>query len=99
MAAASGWSLRDSTATAIDSNSDSVTPAAGATSVSRGRPSVRVPVLSNAIARRVPRFSSGPPPLTSTPSCPARATAASTALGVAIASAHGLAATSTAIAR
>ncbi len=65
----------------------------------RGRPSVSVPVLSNAIARSVPRFSSGPPPFTSTPSCPARATAASTALGVAIASAHGLAATSTAIAR
>ena len=55
--------------------------------------------LSKAIASSFPRLSSGPPPFTSTPPRAARATPLSTALGVAIASAHGLAATSTAMAR
>ncbi len=65
----------------------------------RGRPSVSVPVLSKAIALSAPRFSSAAPPFTSTPPRAARATPDSTALGVAMASAQGLAATSTAIAR
>ena len=65
----------------------------------RGLPSVSVPVLSKAMADSEPRFSNGPPPFTSTPPRAARAMPDSTALGVAIASAHGLAATSTAIAR
>ena len=65
----------------------------------RGRPSVRVPVLSKAIAFNEPRSSSGAPPLISTPPRAARAMPDSTALGVAMASAQGLAATSTAIAR
>jgi hypothetical protein len=47
----------------------------------------------------VPRFSSAPPPLINTPPRAARATPLSTALGTEMASAQGLAATSTAIAR
>ncbi len=74
-------------------------PSAGTTSVSTGLPSVRVPVLSKAIAFTDPSASSGPPPFTRMPRRAERAIAASTALGVAIASAHGLAATSTAMAR
>mmetsp|Transcript_60030 Transcript_60030/g.142093 ORF Transcript_60030/g.142093 Transcript_60030/m.142093 type:complete len:339 (-) Transcript_60030:260-1276(-) len=99
MAAASGWSLCSSTASATASNSSSGTPCAGTTSVSFGLPSVRVPVLSKAMDVSVPRFSSGPPPLTSTPPRAARATPLKTALGTEIAKAQGLAATSTAIAR
>src|SRR3546814_6566316 len=56
-------------------------------------------LLSKASAVSEPRFSSGPPPLTRTPPRAARATPERTALGVAMASAQGLAATSTAIAR
>ena len=81
------------------SNSSSVVPFEATTSVSCGLPSVNVPVLSNAIAVSLPKFSSGAPPLTSTPPRAARATPLKTALGVEIANAQGLAATNTAIAR
>ena len=64
-----------------------------------GLSSVMVPVLSKAIAVSRPRFSRCAPPLISTPNWAARATAERTAAGVPMASAHGEAATSTAIAR
>ena len=99
IAAASGWSLKDSTATATASSSVSVTPSAVTTSVIRGRPSVSVPVLSNAIALREPSSSRGAPPFIRTPPRAARAIPERTALGVAMAKAHGLAATRTAMAR
>ena len=76
-----------------------VVPELGTISTSLGLPSVSVPVLSNAMARTRPRDSRSAPPLISTPPRAARATAASTALGVAIASAQGLAATKTAMDR
>ena len=98
-ARANGCSLSRSTATTASTSSASVAPSAGTTSVTRGAPSVSVPVLSKAMDVRPPRASSGPPPLTSTPLRPARATPESTADGVAMASAHGDAATRTAIAR
>ena len=99
IAAASGWSLIDSTAMATFSRSSICVPPTGITSVMRGRPSVRVPVLSNAMAFKEPSSSSGAPPLISTPPRAALAMPDRMALGVAIASAQGLAATSTAIAR
>src|SRR3546814_6470410 len=64
------------------------TPIAGKTSVMRGRPSVSVPVLSNARASSEPSISSGPPPLINTPPRAARATPDKPALGVAMASAQ-----------
>ena len=71
----------------------------GTMAVTVGLPSVRVPVLSKAMARSEPSSSRGAPPLMRTPPRAARAMPAKTALGVAIANAHGLAATSTAMAR
>ena len=99
MASANGWSLSRSTATATARRSPSFVPRTVMTSVIRGRPSVRVPVLSKAMALSEPRFSNGAPPLIRTPARAARATPERTALGVAMASAQGLAATSTAMAR
>ncbi len=68
-------------------------------SVTLGLPVVIVPVLSKAITESERRFSRCTPPLINTPPRAARATAASTAEGVAMARAQGEAATSTAIAR
>ena len=99
IAAARGWSLKDSTATATARSSVSDVPLTGTISVIRGRPSVRVPVLSKAIAFSDPNSSSGAPPLMRTPPRAARAIPDKTALGVAMARAQGLAATSTAMAR
>ena len=63
-----------------------------------GLPFVRVPVLSNAMASRLPIISSALPPLISTLSFAALAIALKTALGVEIANAQGLPATRTSIA-
>ena len=59
-----------------------------------GRPSVRVPVLSNTTTRARPSCSMAAPLFTITPSSAARLTAAITATGVARISGQGVATTS-----
>ena len=75
--------------------------AAGSTSIdaSRGRPAVRVPVLSNSITCARASVSSGPPPFTITPRRAAREIPATIAIGAANSSGHGVATTRTASAR
>ena len=69
------------------------------TSLSCGRPSVSVPVLSMATVRIRARSSSAWPPLISTPSRAARPTAETTATGMEMTSEHGQATMSSASAR
>ena len=99
MARAMGCSLRCSIALAVSKSSRSLTPSAVNRPTICGRPLVSVPVLSSAMARRMARPSKCKPPLINTPDRAARATPERTAAGVLMASAHGLAPTSIAMAR
>ncbi len=92
-AMASGWLDSASSPAAVARTSSSLAPSMARVAIRRGFPWVSVPVLSNAIARTLPSASRCAPPLIKTPPFAARATAAKTAEGVEIASAHGEAAT------
>ena len=70
-----------------------------ATSVTAGRPAVRVPVLSSTIVWARPRFSNALPLRTTTPRRDARESPETIATGAASSSGHGVATTSTATAR
>lgn len=95
-ALANGWSLKSSTAMAVFSKSSFLISPKLMVSVNFGLPSVRVPVLSNAKAVKEPKSSNGRPPFIKTPPRAALATPLSTADGVEMANAQGLAATKTA---
>ena len=70
-------------------------PSTGSTRATRGRPRVRVPVLSKATAVRLAGSSRNEPPLTSTPLRAALVSPATMDTGVEMTSAHGQAMTST----
>ena len=98
MASASGWSLRLSSDSASESKSPDSTPK-DFTSVTTGRPSVTVPVLSMMTAFTLCRFSSASADWNSTPFFAPTPVPTMIATGVASPSAHGHEITSTEIAR
>ena len=97
MAAARGCSLPASTAAARRRRVAPI-PFQGLRSVSRGRPSVRVPVLSKATMSMSERVSRASPLRNSTPNSAARPVPTMIAVGVARPMAQGQATTSTATA-
>ena len=99
MAVASGCVQSFSRQAAQPMTSAASSPSMGTTVVTSGRPSVRVPVLSNSTASARAASSRYCPPLTRMPRRAARPTAATVAVGPAMSSAHGQPATSTATAR
>ena len=98
IAAASGCSLPRSSRAARPSTSLSLAPGTARTLVTRGRPSVTVPVLSRTRVSARPSASSAAASFTSTPARAPRPTATITDIGVARPSAHGQAMISTATA-
>ena len=98
IARASGCSEKRSSDSASCTTRSSVACSA-TTSLTVGRPWVRVPVLSKATTRTPPRLSRWAPPLTSTPLCPARPMPAAIPTGVDMIRAQGAAATSSTTAR
>ena len=95
---ASGCSDIASTAPMAASTSCRSRPGTISESTTTGRPSVSVPVLSNTTVSTPASFSSGSPPLISTPAAAPRPLATITAVGTARPIAHGQAMISTAIA-
>ena len=95
MAEASGCSLRRSRLAASRRTSSAANPAAGTTAVTRGRPSVRVPVLSTTSVSTFSSRSSASAFLISTPDRAPRPTPTMIDIGVASPSAHGQAMIST----
>ena len=95
MARATGWSLcaANACARACKAASSALSDS-GWHAASAGWPRVSVPVLSKATVRSWRACSRYTPPLMSTPSCAARASALTTVAGVAITSAQGQAMTS-----
>ena len=95
MARATGWSLCAANACARACRAaSSASSDSGWDAASAGWPRVSVPVLSKATVRSWRACSRYTPPLMSTPSCAARASALTTVAGVAITSAQGQAMTS-----
>ena len=89
MARPIGCSDRDSSDAASRSTSGAGTPSVAATSTTRSRPCVSVPVLSNAMQRTAASCSRRAPPLISTPFRAAAASADTIETGVEMTSAHG----------
>ena len=95
-ASASGCCEFDSSAAAIERACAGSRSLVVSVEIRRGRPSVRVPVLSSMTVSTLARPSIASGRMTSTPSLARRELAAANATGVAIESAHGQVATSTA---
>ena len=98
MASPIGCSEPCSAAAAKARRSSSATPGAAITSVTVGRPTVSVPVLSNTTVSTFASVSSAVALLTRTPTSAPRPVATMMAVGVASPIAHGHAITSTATA-
>ena len=98
IAEAKGCSLPFSREAATESSSSSVLPLAGTVAVSRGFPSVRVPVLSTTSVSIPSNISSASAFLISTPEAAPRPTPTMMDIGVARPRAHGQAMISTATA-
>ena len=98
IAAATTWGETWSSDAAARRTSSASRPK-GTTSVTVGRPTVRVPVLSNSSTRPWARRSKATPPLMITPRELARESPAVMAIGAARISGHGVATTRTATAR
>jgi len=99
MARPMGCSDRDSRDAATPSTPSTGTSSTPSTAVTISRPSVRVPVLSNATHRTEASRSRCAPPLMRTPARAAAVSADTMDTGVEMTSAHGQATTSSAIAR